>query len=145
MKWRVLDEREGTSWVADRVAQLIDERDPIAVGYDRFGPATDVGDELERRGYELHRINYAEMATSCIAVLAAVADSRLAYMRHEALDDVAQLAAKKDLGDRWVWDLKKSSGSIATLTAGTIAQWYFDHVEEPAPPVILLPTTPANV
>lgn len=141
MRWRVIDERPGTSWLAGRVAQLIDERDPIAVGYDRFGPATDVGDELLRDGYELRSIGYAEMATACIGVLAAVADERLVYAAHGALDDVAERAGKKELGDRWVWSLRGSAGSIAALVAGTIAGWYFDHTDAPAgPPTILLPS-----
>jgi hypothetical protein len=127
IRWRVLDERPGTSWVADRVAQLVDDRRPLAVGYDRFGPATDIGDELEQRGYHLERITYAEMATACIGVLAAVLDSRLVYAASPALDDVHERAAKKELGNRWVWDLKASGGSIAGLDAGTMAGWFFDH------------------
>ena len=139
MRWRVIDEGPGTAWVADRVAGLVDDRHPIAVGYDRFGPATDVGDELERRGYQLHRITYAEMATSCIGTLAAITDDQLLYVTHDALDDVDQRAAKKVLGNRWVWDLKAGE-SIAALDAGTMAGWFFDHADEPLPePEIRLP------
>lgn len=133
MRWRVLDERPGTSWVADRVAQLVDDRRPVAVGYDRFGPATDIGDELEQRGYHLERITYAEMATACIGVLAWVLDGRLVYVTSPALDDVHERAAKKEINNRWVWDLKASGGSIAGLDAGTMAGWFFDHAASPAP------------
>ncbi|MGN7705052.1 hypothetical protein [Cellulosimicrobium sp. 22601] len=141
MRWKVLDARDGTAWVADRMAELIDARDPIAVGYDRFGPATDVGDELERRGYVLERIGYAEMATSCIATLAAIVEGQLAYVGHEDLDHVAGQAAKKTLGNRWVWDLRGSAGSIAGLDAGTMAAWFFDHADAPLdPPSIMLPS-----
>jgi hypothetical protein len=140
MRWRVIDEQPGTAWVADRVAGIVDDRDIAAVGYDRFGPATDVGDELERRGYELHRITYAEMATACIGTLAAITDGQLVYAWHDALDDVDQRAAKKVLGNRWVWDLKAGS-SIAALDAGTMAGWFFDHADEPlGDPQILLPS-----
>lgn len=142
MRWRVIDHRPGTSWVVDRMDQLIEERDPVAAGYDRFGPATDIGDELERRGHELRAITYAEMATACIGVLAAVLDDRLIYVGHaDALDDVHELAARKYLGNRWVWDLKASGGSIAALDAGTMAGWFFDHTDAPLPaPDILLPS-----
>lgn len=141
IKWRVVDEREGTSWVADRVDELIEKWNPWCVGYDRFGPATDIGDELERRGHDLKRINYAELATSCIAVLAAVVDRQLVHEAHPMLDEVAAVAAKKEKNNRWVWDLKKSSASIATLEAGTIAQWFYDHRDaEIEDPYILTPT-----
>lgn len=136
LRWRVIDSRPGTSWVADRMAELVDARDPIAYGYDRFGPATDIGDELERRGYEPRTITYAEMAAACIRTLADVVDDRLVYVDHEerpALADVHERAAKKELGNRWVWDLKGSAGSIAALDAGTMAGWFFDHADAPLP------------
>jgi len=144
MRWRVIDHRAGVSWVEDRMAELIDERHPAAAGYDRFGPATDIGDALEQRGYYLERITYPEMATSCIRVLSDVVDDagdgRLVYVKHEALDDVHERAAKKELGNRWVWDLK-AGGSIAALDAGTMAGWFFDHAPVPLPaPDIRLPT-----
>lgn len=126
-RWRVIDERPGTGWVVDRMAALIDERTPAAVGYDRYGPATDIGDALERRGYQLRTVTYAEMATASIATLAAVAEGELVFVAHPALDPMPELAAKKQLGTRWVWDLMASAGSIAALVAGTIATWVFDH------------------
>lgn len=142
MRWRVIDEGPGTAWVAPRVAGLIDARNPIAVGYDRFGPATDVGDKLELDGYDLRRITYAEMATASISTLTAITEPTsdgLVYVAHDALDDVHERAAKKTLGNRWVWDLK-AGGSIAALDAGTMAGWFFDHAEEPLrDPEVMLP------
>lgn len=140
MRWRVIDEDSGTDWVADRVAGLIDDREIADVGYDRFGPATDVGDELVRRGYDLREITYAEMATACIGTLAAISSGSLVYVAHDALDDVDERAAKKMLNTRWVWDLK-IDGSIAALDAGTMAGWFFDHADEPLPdPEVRLPS-----
>lgn len=131
MRWRVIDHRAGDSWIADRVAQLIDERDPLVVGFDRHGPAADIGDELERRGYILRHIVPWEMAASSMGTLAAIIDGRLIYATHPALDDVHLRAARKDLGNRWVWNLRKSAGDITALDAGTIASWVFDHVDPP--------------
>lgn len=127
MRWAVIDHRPGTSWLEDRVADLIDTRDPALVMYDRHGPATDIGDALERRGYELQHILPAEMAAACIGTLAAIVDAGIIYQAHDELNDIHLRAAKKDLGNRWVWNLKDSAGSIVCLDAGTIAGWAFDH------------------
>jgi hypothetical protein len=57
-----------------------------------------------------------------------VADpSTVRYRPHEALDAAASSAARRALGDAWAWGRRQSSGSLAALTASTVALWGLDH------------------
>lgn len=50
---------------------------------------------------------------------------------HAALNDAAEVAAKRSTGDAgWVWGRRASTGSIAALEAGTMSTFGVDHLPE---------------
>lgn len=132
MRVEVVDHRPGDAWLADRVVELRDTWRPLAVGHDDSGPARDVGDELRRRGVELVSMNAREMATGCAAFLSAIRNGRFEHHGQPALDDAVEVAAQRPLGDGWAWARRTSAGSIAPLTAATVAMWAYDHRPTPA-------------
>jgi hypothetical protein len=128
----VADHRPGVAWVVDRVAELVERWRPRMVAYDAAGPALDIGDALDRRHVEVTGLKAREYAGACAAFLTALTldPPRLFYRPHPALDAAAASAARRALGDAWAWGRRLSSGSLAALTASTVAVWAYDH----APP-----------
>lgn len=128
----VADHRDGVGWLVERLLELRDRWRPRAIACDAAGPALDVADAAERAGLPVVGLKAREYAGACAAYLDAVSADppRLVYVPHPALDAAAASAARRTLGDAWAWGRRQSAGSLATLTASTVAVWAFDH----APP-----------
>lgn len=126
----VADHRPGVGWVPDRLRELADRWTPLGVSYDAAGPALDVADVVARAGLELAGLKAREYAAACAGLLEAlVADPpSVRYRPHPALDAAANDAARRALGDAWAWGRRQSAGSLAALTAATVAVWAYDHV-----------------
>ena len=125
----VADHRPGVGWLPQRLAELVERWRPISVAYDAAGPAIDVADVVTRGGLELSGLKAREYAAACAGLLeAVVADPpQVRYRPHPALDAAANDAARRALGDAWAWGRRQSAGSLAALTASTVAVWAFDH------------------
>jgi len=126
----LVDAREGTGWLTDRQLQLVREHDPRALGIDAYGPAVAAAEAGRRAGLEYLSTATDQWATACAGFLAELVNGTLKYRPHPALDQAAESAAKRPVGDRWVWGRRASASTIAPLCAATIALWAFDH----APP-----------
>jgi len=135
----VIESRPGRSWLVDRVCELRDAGEGIAV--DRRGPAAPVADALELRGIELlprqaRRDDHGDEVTApggvgLNASVAACQDlydrltdpggPRVFYREHEALDVAVDTAERRPVGDGgWVW---KRNPHSAPLEAMTLAAW----------------------
>ena len=125
----VADCRPGVGWLPGRLGELVDRWHPIAVGYDAAGPALDVADVVGRSGQALSALKAREYAAACAGLLEGiVADPPAVRVRpHPALDAAANDAARRALGDAWAWGRRQSAGSLAALTAATVAVWCWDH------------------
>jgi hypothetical protein len=125
----VADHRPGVGWLVGRLAELVDRWQPRAVVYDAAGPALDVADAAGRAGLELEGLKAREYAAACLGLLEAlIADPpALRYRNHPALDSAANDATRRALGDAWAWGRRQSAGSLAALTAATVAVWGWDH------------------
>lgn len=136
----VLDHRAGTGWLAGRFRELVEKWRPVGLGYNGVGPGVDVADDLQRAGLELLQpVNTREYVAACTGLLADVVGERLRHPGHPALDTSAESAAKREVGEAWVWGAKASAGSISALAGATVARWTFDHAPEPAPsPVVVV-------
>lgn len=134
----VIDRHPGDAWLPGRLRELAATWRPLAIGYDKAGPARDVADELTRGGLELQGTNTTEYVAACAAFLAAVRNGRMTHPGRGALDDAVAAAATSALGDGWAWSRRTSAASIAPLTAATLAGWTYDHRPAPAArPVII--------
>jgi phage terminase large subunit-like protein len=125
----VADHRAGTGWVVERLVELVERWRPVAVAFDEAGPAIDVADAAGRAELELIGLKAREYAAACAGLLEAfTADPPTArYRPHPALDAAAADAGRRALGDAWAWGRRQSAGSIAALTASTVAIWAYDH------------------
>jgi phage terminase large subunit-like protein len=125
----VADWRPGVGWLADRLAELVEVWRPRSVGFDAAGPALDVADVITRSGLDLVGLKARDYAAACAGLLdGLVADPpRVRVRPHPALDAAANDAARRQLGDAWAWGRRQSAGSLAALTAATVAVWGWDH------------------
>ena len=134
------EHRPGTSWMVDRLEQLAERYGIDEVACDGAGPALDIAADLERRGVvKVRKVSGADYMAACAGLLAAVDARQLQHRDTTALNDAAAAAAKRELGDRWVWGRRQSAGPISALVAATVALWLYDHREAPvAAPVALM-------
>jgi hypothetical protein len=118
----VVETRPGRSWLVDRVCELRDAGEGIAV--DRRGPAAPVADALELRGVELLPLGLNDAAAACQDAYDRITDPagpRLRFREHEALDEAADTAERRFVGDGgWLW---KRNPHSAPLEAMTLAAW----------------------
>ena len=140
----VLDARPGTSWLVERIEQLARRYRVDEVGCDGAGPALDIADELERRGVvKVRRISGREYVAACAGFLAAVEAHQLHHRANRDLDASVAAAARRELGDTWVWGRRQSAGPIAALVAATVALWTYDHRTQPIAAPVVVSTRPA--
>jgi len=125
----VADQRPGVGWLAGRVTELAGRWRPVGVAYDAAGPALDVADVLTRGGLAVEGLKAREYAAACAGLLEALCapEPSVRYRPHPALDSAAHSAVRRPLGDAWAWGRRQSSGSLACLTAATVAVWAYDH------------------
>src|SRR5215471_12200186 len=125
----VADQRPGTGWLVERLTELADRWRPLCVAYDQAGPAIDIADALSRAGAEPLGLKAREYAAACAGLLEALCADvpAVRYRQHPALDAAAHSAVRRALGDAWAWGRRQSSGSLACLTAMTVAVWAYDH------------------
>lgn len=122
---------DGATWLPARLVDLGVTLDPRATAFDRYGPAVAAGDAAARAGVEAISTTTDEYCIACATFLAELVAGTLAYTPHPALDAAVEAAAKRQVGDRWVWGRRSSTSTIAPLVAATLALWALDHV----PPV----------
>lgn len=127
------DYRDGTAWLVGRLLELVERYDPVAVRYDRMGPAVAVGDEAVRAGVDAQPVTVDEVTGACAGLLAGLAARTVRYRPHPALAAAAAAASTRPVGDRWVWARRQSGASVAALVAATLAVWAYDHAEPDAP------------
>jgi hypothetical protein len=127
------EHREGTSWLVPRLVELVETYDPVAVRYDRMGPAVAVGDEAIRAGVDATAVTTDEITGACAGMLAGLAARSIRYRPHPALHAAAVAVSTRPVGDRWVWARRTSGVSVAAFIAATVAVWAADHAAPHAP------------
>lgn len=137
----VIDHRPGTGHALERLKEL-HAKHGAAFAIDGYGPSADLRDRAERAGLPLIDLKTAAVTAACQSVFAGMVPPKNApenwrrswfYRPHPALDDAAELAAKRSVSDgAWLWGRRASVGSISALEAGTLSSWGVDHLPEVA-------------
>ncbi|GAB3251327.1 hypothetical protein GCM10027425_09200 [Alteromonas gracilis] len=137
----VADHRPGTGWLVARIEQLAQRYGCKQVWFDQAGPALDIADELRRRGIvEPVGLPTADAKAACSAYISRLDVGQLQHRGAAVLDESAAGAVPRELGDGWLWDRRKSAGSVGPIASTTWAAWGLDH-KPPAPPAPMLVTT----
>lgn len=133
----VVEYRPGVDWAAPRLIEirhgLIEQRQSPMIVADSQGPVLTVVDELTRAGVEVTQPTTRELSAACASTLDRVLLGTVAHRGEQALDQAAAGAAKRSIGDGWVWGRRSSTADVCPLVAYSLALW--GDQRRPAPPV----------
>lgn len=126
----LIEHREGSGWIPDRLVELVERWQPRAVVSDGVGPVTAVVGSVvhafRRAGISadlLHQLSTKDYKAACAAFLADIVEGRLRHPRNQgALDTAAADATERVLGDSWAWDRRRATVPISPLVAATVAR-----------------------
>lgn len=136
----IVDRRPGTSWAADRLADLVEKHHAPPPVIDPVGPSGTLHDELVGRGLDLPSFTVRDLTRACANFMDRIThtdanndpDPRVGIRPDDGLDAAVAAAAIRAVGDAWAWK-RDVTGSIAALEAATLALHGATH--RPAAPV----------
>lgn len=104
--------RPNVEWVVGEFVDKVGgEFEQIVV--DGYGPAAGVGDDLERAGFAVHRLDSLELRKACGRFYDAVADQeRISVRADDRLDAAVAHAARKSSADSWTWNRDAVGGHL---------------------------------
>lgn len=132
------DRRRGTGWVINRLKQLIERWNPVAVVIDKGSPASSLAAEAEEAGIELTPIQTRDVAAAAGALYDGVAgrpaldpetgtpgrDPRVIRHREQPeLTAAVEGAVKRALSSQWAWDQLAAAVDITPVIACSNALW----------------------
>jgi hypothetical protein len=120
----ICDHRLTTEALAERIVQLVNERDPWTIAVDAFGVAGDVVRQLEELGVNVHRVTLGEHAEAVGVFVESVTEpDRLRHLGSSELFEAIKGASTRSAGDAHLWSRRNSSVDISPLVAASLAIW----------------------
>jgi hypothetical protein len=116
----IVDHRDGTAWVVARLIELRDRHSPDAILADEKEPLVEA---LRNAGVEVETVGTAEHSRACSALVDGVTERSFRHLGTPELRSAIKGAAKRHLGDVWLWSRKSSSVDISPLVCSTLALW----------------------
>lgn len=129
----VVEQRNGTRWVVDRLVQLVSRWRVCAVALDATSPAASLIPDLERCGIRtspergetlLEIVGSSSMAQACGGWIDGVTGDQIRHIDQAPLNAALAGAKQRPMGDAaWKWSRKDSSIDISPLVAVTLADY----------------------
>lgn len=119
----VIDHGTGSSWVVQRLLDVMERNGTGPVALDGAGPAASLLPELERAGVKVVVANSRDMARACGLFYDAFVVGSLRHLGDKGLDRAAAGSQKRTLGDSWAWDRREVDLDISPLVSVTLAHW----------------------
>jgi hypothetical protein len=126
--------KPGVSWAAPELKAIRDADRPAAVVATADGPVATVVDAATRLGVAVTTVLPREYGAACASFYDAILDRRVLHRAEPDLDLAVAGAARRPLGDGWVWGRRTSAAEISPLVAVTLASWGHEHRPPPAQP-----------
>lgn len=134
----VVDQRPGTDWLVERLVQLAERWNPVAIAVDVKGPAGSLLVDLEKAGLtrsanpeepeygDLAIPTAQDVAAACGQFADAVAQGTLRHIGQEPVTEAIRGVKTRPLGDAWAWGRRISSVNISPLVVCTLARWAYE-------------------
>ncbi len=121
---QLIEYRPGTGWTVERVVELVDAHQPVAVVIDKRGPAGHLVEPLEAAGIELSIPTTSDVAAAAGGLYAAIAGDApsLRHYDQPEMTQAAQAALKRLIGDGWAFAVQ-GEDDISPITATSFAVW----------------------
>ncbi len=116
----VVEYRQGLDWLVERAGEL-SKKYRRKVALDANGPAGSFIADLRNADVEILECKPQDVVRATGQFYDAVVDQHVKIRRHVALDEAVAGAAKRAVGDAWVWGRKSSKTDISPLVAATVA------------------------
>ncbi len=102
----LVDRREGTDWIAPRIAELDTKYTPVAIAVDEGGPAGSLIVDIERAGVAVTRLTMRQVGQAAAQFFDAVVQKRIRHRPMPLMDAAVLGATQRTLGDAWAWGRK---------------------------------------
>ena len=134
----VVEHRPGTNWLLERILQLREKHNPVAICLDPAGPGANLLLDLEKSGItrpedpekpelgDLAVPTGREYAGACGALVDAVKNATLRHIDQVPLASAIDGVKTRPLGDAWAWGRRAGNVDISPLVAATLARWAFE-------------------
>jgi hypothetical protein len=129
----IIDQREGTGWLVERLAELEERHLPAGIVCDGVGPAASLLPQLEQRNVTIEVLDTPQMGQACGMLYDAVEQEQIRHLGTTDLVSAIKGAVQRPLGDRWAWSRRNSSSDISPLVAVTLGVWKVISEEMQAP------------
>lgn len=116
----VVDHRPGVAWLAAAVRDLRRAHRGARLVADSIVTAS-VVTELARVGVTVDAVGGADHARACGTFIDQLGAGTLSHRAQAVLDDAVAGAARRPLGDAWLWSRSRSTVDISPLVAVTLA------------------------
>ena len=121
----VVDQRQGTDWVASRIGGLVRDHNPLAVVCDPGGTAGAQLPKLANEGVDVVGVSAREHAQAYGLFIEGVGNGDVRHLGSLELVSALDGALRRPLGEAWGWARKSSAVDISPLVAVTLALWGF--------------------
>lgn len=120
----LVESREGTAWVAERLIELYNRHEVAELVCDGYGPAVSIAEKVsEAVGVEVRRLDSGEHGQACGLLVDAVDGHTVRHLGQSELTLAIKGAKPRPLGDAWAWSRKNSAVDISPLVASSFALW----------------------
>lgn len=109
----------GTGWVVAKLAGIIERHRPAMIVADLRGPAGSLAADLTRAGIEVRAVTPAEHGQAC----GLFQENTPLHRGQPELAAAVAGAARRPMGDTWLWSRRSSKVDISPLVAATLAHW----------------------
>lgn len=135
--WQLVDYRPGTKWLVDRIVELKEGLDPIAIAMGK-GTWTSLEADLDKAGLhkpdkadepvrgDLAVLSAAEMTASTGQALDAVRQATVRHIGQQPLDAAVAGAKTRETGDTVAWSRKDADADISPLVTVSLARWVYE-------------------
>lgn len=129
----LVDNRDGTTWLVDRLAELV-RRHGGRVVIDGYGPAGLLADDLERLKIPVLKYTTRDVCYASNAIYDAMLATSIQIRPDTKIDASCAAARKKPVGSSWLWSRADPAADLTPLIAMTIAYHAAKHRQEPPQP-----------
>lgn len=116
----LIDHRPGVGWIVERLRSLFDTWNGRIV-LDGGGPVASLVEEIEREGLVLEKLSTPDVCACCARTYDAISDHKVMFRQDGVLDKAVEGAARRPLGDRFIWSRQASLADVTPFFAASLA------------------------
>jgi hypothetical protein len=118
---QIVQVARGTGWAPQRLAELVEEWEPVGVILNPAGPAGALLAKIEALGVDVTKASTRDYAQSCGLFMDGVTEGTIRHMGQAQLNRSVSVARKRGTGDAFLFESSDPGTDISPLRAVTLA------------------------